>query len=131
MRLGGDDRATGWMIFAGAMLLLLGVTNIIEGIAAVDGSRFFVPRAHYVFGDLNSWGWVVWLIGIAQGLTALGVLVRQQFARWLGVLFASANALAQLLMMPAYPFWSLALFAIDVVVIYGLVVHGGRIYRPA
>lgn len=131
MRLGEDDRTTGWMIFAGAMLLLLGATNIIGGIAAVDGSQFFVPRAHYVFGDLSSWGWVVWLIGIAQGLTALGILVRQQFARWLGVLFATANALAQLLMMPAYPLWSLALFATDVVVIYGLVVHGGRIYRPA
>lgn len=119
------------MVFAGVLLLVLGCTNIIGGIAAVNGSHFFTPRAHYVFGDLNSWGWAVWLVGLAQGLTALGVLVRHQLARWLGVLFASLNALTQLLILPAAPFWSLALFAADVLAIYGLTVYGGRTYRPA
>jgi hypothetical protein len=34
---------------------------------------------------------------------------------------------AQLLSIPAYPFWSLAIFAIDIVAIYGLVAYGKRI----
>lgn len=38
-----------------------------------------------------------------------------------------ANALAQLLMMPAYPFWSLTLFAIDILAVYGLIAYGKRI----
>jgi hypothetical protein len=119
------------MLFAGVLLLILACTNIIGGIAAVNGSHFFALTAHYVFGDLNSWGWVVWLVGLAQGLSALGVLVRNQLARWLGLFFASLNALAQLLILPAAPFWSLPLFAADLVAIYGLTVHGGRRYRPA
>lgn len=119
------------MVFAGTVLLILGCTNIIDGVAAVNGSNFFLGRAHYIFGDLTSWGWVVWLTGIAQGLTACGVLLKRQVARWLGVAFASLNALAQLLMIQAYPYWSMALFSLDIVVIYGLVVHGGRTYRPA
>ncbi len=131
LRLGEDPHGVRWMIFAGTLLLMLGCTNIIEGIAGVNGSRFFVANAHYVFGDLNSWGWAIWLVGIAQGLTALGVLVKNQLARWLGVTFAICNAFAQLLMIQAYPFWSLALFSLDILVIYGLVVHGGRTYRPA
>jgi hypothetical protein len=118
------------VIFAGVVLLVAGCTNIIEGISAVDGSSFFVSNAHYVFGDLNTWGWVVWLLGIAQGLTALGIVVRNQLARWFGVAFAAANALAQLLLIQAYPFWSLALFALDIIVIYALVVHGGTAAPP-
>jgi len=113
------------------MLLVLGCTNTVEGVAAVTGSDFFVTRAHYLFGDLSSWGWAIWLIGVAQGLTGVAVLVKNQFARWLGVAFASTNALAQMLMIQAYPFWSLALFGLDILVIYGLVVYGGRTYRPA
>jgi hypothetical protein len=131
LRLGEDDRSVGWVTFAAVMLLLLGCTNTVEGVAAVTGSDFFVSRAHYMFGDLSSWGWVIWLIGVAQGLTGVAVLVKNQFARWLGVAFASCNALAQMLMMQAYPFWSLALLSLDILVIYGLVVYGGRSYRPA
>ncbi len=131
LRIGEDNRGVGWMMFAGTLLLMLGCMNIIDGIAAVGGSHFFVGNAQYVFGDLTSWGWAVWLIGIAQGLTAVAVLVKNQFARWLGVGFAVLNAVAQLLMIEAYPFWSLALFTLDILVIYALLVYGGRSYRPA
>ena len=130
LRLGDDPRAAGWVMFAAVMLLVLGCTNTVEGVAAVTGSDFFVTRAHYLFGDLSSWGWVIWLIGVAQGVTGVGVLVKNQFARWLGVVFACANALAQMLMIQAYPAWSLALWTLDILVIYALVVHGGRTYRP-
>jgi hypothetical protein len=129
LRVGVDDRGRGWVTFAAAMLLVLGCTNTVEGVAAVTGSDFFVTRAHYLFGNLDSWGWVIWVIGVAQGLTGVGVLVKNQVARWLGVAFAAGNALAQMLMMQAYPFWSLALLSLDVVVMYGLVVYGGRSYR--
>jgi hypothetical protein len=80
-----------------------------------------------VFGDLNTWGWVVLCLGVLQGLVGVGVFVKSQLARWTGVGVLSLNAIAQLLMMPAYPFWSLAIFAIDILAIYGLVDYGKRI----
>ena len=131
LRLGEDDRGERWVIFAGVMLIVLGCTNTVEGVAAVTGSDFFVTRAHYLFGDLSSWGWVIWVIGVAQGLTGVAVLVKNQFARWLGVAFAVANQFAQMLMIQAYPFWSLAFIALDVLVMYGLLVYGDRTYRSA
>lgn len=130
LSLGEDDRHFGWVMFAGVMLLILGCTNTVEGVAAVSGSDFFVTRAHYLFGDLSSWGWVIWTFGVAQGLTGVGVLLKSQFARWLGVAFAVGNALVQMLIIQAYPFWSLALVSLDILVMYGLVVYGGRTYRP-
>lgn len=126
MRAAEDDRGFGWIIFAGTVLGMVGTLNFIEGIAAVSNSHFFVGNAHYVFGDLNTWGWIVMILGAAQVLTSLGLLIQNQFARWLGVGFAVLNAIAQLLFIPAYPFWSLALFTLDILVMYGLIAHGGR-----
>ena len=125
------DHGYGWLTFAGTMLLLLGTLNFIEGIAAISKSHFFIGNAHYVFGDLKTWGWVVLFVGAAQLLIGLGIFVRNQYARWAGVAVAGLNAIAQLLFIPAYPFWSLALFAIDVLVIYGLVAYGVRSPGPA
>ena len=125
-----DDRADGWVTFAGVLLLLLGTINFIDGIAAIGNAHFYVGSAHYVFGNLNTWGWVALCIGVAQWAVGLGIFVKNQFARWAGVAVLSLNAIAQLLMMPAYPFWSLCIFAVDIIAIYGLIAHGKRIsYR--
>jgi hypothetical protein len=61
-----------------------------------------------------------WIVGLA-------VFVRSQLARWTGVVVLSLNAFAQLLMMPAYPFWSLSIFTLDLLAIYGLIAYGHRI----
>jgi hypothetical protein len=121
------QRGHGWITFAGVLLMVLGSFNIIDGAAAIGNAHFYVADAHYVFGDLNTWGWVVLCLGILQLLVALGVLMRNQLARWTGVVVLSLNALAQLLMMPAYPFWSLAIFAVDILALYGLIAYGDRL----
>ena len=121
-----DDRGSGWVLFAGGMLVMVGTLNIIEGIAAIGRSQFFIGNAQYVFGDLKSWGWTTLIVGAAQGLIGTGIFFRNQIARWAGVAAAGINAIVQLLFIPAYPFWSLALFAVDILIIYGLTAHGAR-----
>ncbi|HJS95158.1 MAG TPA: hypothetical protein VJ741_12925 [Solirubrobacteraceae bacterium] len=124
-----EERGQGWMAFAGALLLTLATINVIDGIAAISNAHFYVANARYVFGDLNTWGWVVLCLGVLQGLVGLGLFVKNQFARWTGVVVLSLNAIAQLLMMPAYPFWSLSIFALDILAIYGVIAYGGRTDR--
>jgi hypothetical protein len=87
------------------------------------GSR----AAHYVFANLNTWGWIALILGACQLLVGCGVFVKNQFARWTGVVVLGANCLAQLLMMPAYPFWSLTIITFDILAIYGLIAYGRRI----
>lgn len=120
------DTGYGWVIFAGTMLMIVGVLNVIYGIAAIDDANFYVNGANYVISDLNTWGWVVLITGAVQFLAAFGVWARNTFATWLGIAFACLNAIGVLLMLPAYPLLSIALFAVDVLVVYGLAVHGGR-----
>jgi hypothetical protein len=122
-----DEHGSGWVAFAGVLVLILGTMNTIEGIAAIGNANFFVHGTHYVFASLKTWGWITLILGVCQLLVGFGIFARNQFARWTGVFIVSLNALAQLLMIPAYPFWSLALFSIDIIAIYGLVAYGSKI----
>ena len=119
----------GWALFAGFMLAMLAGLNLVEGIAAVSNSAFFVNEAKFIVSGLNTWGWVLIVLGVVQGLTALGVMFQTRGVRWVGVAIAALNAIAQLLFIAAYPLWSVALFTLDILVIYGLVVHGARSNR--
>jgi hypothetical protein len=116
----------GWVLFAGVMLAILAVLNTIEGIAAVSTSTFFVNDAKYILSDLNTWGWAMIVLGVVQGLTAIGVWMRVKAVRWVGVTIAALNAIAQMFFLPAYPLLSVMLFTLDILVIYGLIAHGSR-----
>jgi len=121
-----EPRGYGWVVFAGVMLMIAGVLNMIYGIAAIGNAHFYVGNAHYVFSELKTWGWVVTILGALQLGVAFGIWMQAAWARWTGVFFASLNAIAQLLFLPSYPLLSLAIFAIDLLVIYGLVSYGGK-----
>jgi hypothetical protein len=118
------DAGGGWLTFAGILLMIVGIMNFIGGIAAIDDANFFVGNAKFQFGDLNTWGWVILILGSVQVITALGLFARNGLARAVGVVFASLAAMAALFMIPAYPLWSLALFTMDILIIYGLVAYG-------
>jgi len=122
----GADNSLGWVLFAGMMIGLVGVMNLIYGIAAVGDSSFLVGNVKFVFSGLHALGWAMIVIAVVQGLASIGIMARVQFARWLGVAIAFVNALLQTIMMPAYTWWSLALFIVDMLVIYALIVHGGK-----
>ena len=121
-----EARGAGWVTFAGIMLAMVGTLNLIGGIAAVSDSTFYTQNAQYILSGLNTWGWILICLGVTQVLTALGIWMRVTGVRWLGVAFASLNAIVQLLVIDAYPFWSLALFTLDILVIYGLVAYGAK-----
>ena len=90
-----DVRGDGWVLFAGTMLAT-STLNMIEGIAAVSNSTFFVNDAKFILSDLNTWGWVLIAVAAVQGLTALGVWTRTPGIRWVGVTIAALNAIAQM-----------------------------------
>jgi hypothetical protein len=121
-----DQHSSGWVTFAGIMIFVVAVLNVIDGIAAIDNSSFFVGETKLIFQDIKTWGWIILVIGVIQLFVAFGIWSGGQWSRWLGVFIASMNAIAQMLFINAYPWWSLAILAIDILVIYGLVVHGDR-----
>ena len=126
-RTAGDyrEQGSGWVLFAGIMIVTVGVLNVIYGIAAVGDSTFFVAGQKYILSGLNTWGWVMLILGALQILAAFSIWAGNAYGRWFGITCAVLNAIAALLAIPAYPFWSLVVIGIDILVIYGLAAYGG------
>jgi hypothetical protein len=118
-------KGAGWLAFAAIMLGFAGLLGFIDGLVAVSKSTFYVANAQFVFSDLNTWGWILMVVGVVAILAAFGIPTGSQWARWTGIVIAGLQGIAMLLMIQAYPFWSLAVFTIDLLVIYALAVYGG------
>lgn len=125
-----DARGQGLVTFAGVMLMIAAILNILYGIAAIDNAHVFTRNAHYVFGDLNTWGWFLVGLGVLQFFAALAIWRGASWGRWFGVASAGVNAILQTLWIPAYPILAMTILALDIAAIYGLLAYGGR-RRPA
>ena len=121
-----EGHGYGLILFASILLVVVGCFNVIEGIAALANSHVFVANAHYVFGDLKTWGWITLILGILQLLAAVGILAGNQAARWFAVVVIGLNTIDQMFFIPAYPFWALTIIAMDIVALYGLLAYGSR-----
>jgi hypothetical protein len=121
-----DAEGFGMVVFACVLLLIVGTFNLIDGIVAIARSHVFVANAHYVIGDLRAWGWTALIFGILQMLAAAGVVIGNQIARWAGVVLIALNAIAQMFIIPSYPFWSLTIIAADAFALWGLCAYGSR-----
>jgi hypothetical protein len=121
-----ERHGRGFMAFASILLFVIGFFDVIYGVAAIGSSNVFVADAHYVIGDLRTWGWITLVLGVLQLLAAFGVLAGNQIARWFAVAMIVLNAIEQMFATPGYPLWSLTIIALDVVALYGLCVYGSR-----
>jgi hypothetical protein len=121
----GEERL-GWVTFAGILLLLSGALNVIYGIAAIGNSNFFNQNAQYIVSNLKTWGWITLAIGLIQVLAAGSLWRGGLFGRIMGIFAASLSAIGALLAIPAYPFWSLAVFALAIVIIHQIAAHGSE-----
>jgi hypothetical protein len=117
-------RGLGRAVFAAVLLLIGGVLNIIYGIAAISNSKFFVHDTKYVFGDLKTWGWVTLILGVIELLASASLFGGGAFGRWFGIFAAALVAIESLLQIPSYPFLSIAIFALALWIIHGLVIYG-------
>ena len=108
VRPGGDAQTahdeeghSGLLIYAAVLVGILGLSNLLDGIAAIAKSSVFIGNARYVFGDLRAWGWVMLILGALQLVAVLGLLARNQLARWFAVAVLAVNVLAQIAFIPS------------------------------
>ncbi len=118
-------RGTGRVAFAGFLLLLAGTINIIYGFGALDNAHVFVNDKHYIFSNLDTLGWVLLILGVIQLAGGFSLLAGNTFGRVLGIIGGSLGAIGALLSIGGgYPWWSLAVFALCVYVVHGIIVFG-------
>ena len=117
---------TGWVVFAGVMMVLVGTFEAIDGLVALFNDDLYVvrPNGLVVNLDYTAWGWVHLLLGILLIVAGVSVLSGRTWARAVGVLAALLSAVVNFGFLPAYPIWSTLMIVIDVIVIYALIAHG-------
>lgn len=118
---------TGWIAFAGVMMVIGGCLNLFYGIVAAVNDEWVVwtNRAD-VYLDVSEWGWVHIVLGSVVLLAGIGVFSGNILARIVGVIVASVSLLANFLFIPAYPLWAVIVITIDALVIWALTAHGGE-----
>jgi hypothetical protein len=124
---GYDQRTgwTGWIIFAGVMMILGGSLNLFYGIVAAVNDEWvvFTNRAN-VYLDVSEWGWVHIILGAIVLLAGIGVFSGNILARAVGVVVAGISLIANFFFIPVYPLWAITVIVIDVLVIWALTAHG-------
>ncbi|HEY2303559.1 MAG TPA: hypothetical protein VGH66_16780 [Acidimicrobiales bacterium] len=123
-----EERGEGWLLFSGIVLMIAGVMRFFDALWAFSyhGS---VPSnlQDALFGhSLKTYGWVYLVVAIVLFLCGLGVMVRSQFSRWIGIFAGAVAAISAVWWMPYYPIWSLTYILVGVLVIYALAAYGQR-----
>ena len=122
---------TGWITFAGVMMIIGGSLNLFYGIVAAvnDNWAGFTHRSDVYF-DVSQWGWVHIIMGAIVLLAGIGVFSGNVLARAVGVIVAAVSLVANFFFIPVYPLWALTVMVIDVLVIWALTAHGREMRYP-
>lgn len=121
---GAAQVGSGWIGFAGIMLILVGFFNVIDGIAAIGNANYLVNQL--LFANLDAWGWFFLIWGIFQIFAGFAIMNGSTWGAIAGIVTAFVNAIAQLSWARTYPVWAISAVVLDVLIIYALVVYGGR-----
>lgn len=116
---------TGWIAFAGIMLIIGGSLNLIYGIIAAVNDEWVVwtNRAD-VYLDLTEWGWAHIILGSIVLLSGIGLFTGNVLARTVAVIVAGVSMLVNFFFIPVYPVWALTVITIDILVIWAVTAHG-------
>ncbi len=116
----------GWIIFAGVMLMVVGTFQVIEALTALFRHTYYAVNNDHLLVRVNytGWGWIHLVLGVLLVCAGLGLFAGQMWARVVGILLAGLSAVANLVFIAAYPFWSITVIALDILVIYAIAVHG-------
>ena len=113
--------AVGGAIFAGVMMIMIGVFEAIAGISAISSDDIFVKAENYVFNlDVSTWGWIHLILGIVVVFAGWALIAGRVWGGLVGIALATFVAIANFFWIPYYPFWSILTIGIAVWVIWAL-----------
>ena len=117
---------SGWVTFAAVAALLAGSYNALSGLSTVTSDYPAIEEAHDVLFTINvdTWGWFWLIVGCLQLLAAVLLFMRNPAGLWMGVAMAGLSAIMAVFAIFAWPLWAFSVLFLDVLVLYGLIMHG-------
>lgn len=113
---------SGWVVFAAVVMLIVGVIDIVQGLAAVLKDEVFLVTESglLVTTDFTAWGWSLIIWGIVVILAAGALFGGWEWGRWFAIVVLVINLIGQIAWFPAYPLWSLLAIGLGIAVLYAL-----------
>jgi hypothetical protein len=111
-------RITGWVWFAGILLILAGGFNLIHGFAAIERKQYF--SSHIVYSNLTFWGWVFLIWGALQLFAGIASVAGRMAGNYIGVLLAGTASMLWFLMIFSAPGAAILGVTINILIVYGL-----------
>jgi hypothetical protein len=118
------EELSGWIAFAGVVLIIVGSLDALWGLAAILNNEIVVVggQGALIF-DITAWGWIHLILGGILAATGYGLLSGNSAARVAAIFFVAVNAVAQIVWFPAAPLWAFLMIILDVTIIYQLTTH--------
>jgi uncharacterized membrane protein (DUF2068 family) len=115
---------SGWVGFAGLLMVILGVLDIIQGIAAVVDEKYYtLTNSGVIIFDLRKWGWIMIVWGVLLAAAGFGLLAKKAWARWLTIVGATLNIVGQVSFLALYPGWVIVTVGLNAMVLYAITVQ--------
>lgn len=112
----------GWADLAAVVFAIVGISNAVQGLAALFKKEYFAESG-LIYENLRFWA-IVWIVvGVVQIGAASLLVGRQRSGRVLGIVLASGSAVVAFVSMGANTPWSVAVLAMDLLIVYGLTAH--------
>ena len=125
---------TGWIAFAGVLMVVMGSLDFFEGLIAVIRDKYYAltPQQIIVF-DVSTWGWITLIWGAVVAFAGFALLSASSWARWFAIVVGCVNFVVQLGFVGSsqYPLWALTVLGLNVVVLYALIVRWGDFQAEA
>ncbi|MCU0299725.1 MAG: hypothetical protein MUF33_14595 [Candidatus Nanopelagicales bacterium] len=116
---------TGWVVFAGVLMIIGGALWAIQGFVAVfQNDVVILGEEGALFLNVTGWGWVHLILGLLLLLSGILVMRGNLFGRTMAVILASLSIIVNFIWLPVYPVWAIVVIAIDVFILYAVIVYG-------
>ena len=120
---------TAWTVFAGAVMLLAGIVNIVFGFFEILNDYYFTGDT-VAAGSHSLWGWLYIAIGVFLLMVGPLVFLREPAGLFFGALALAGSVITHAFGFGARPLWSIVAIAISVVALYGLITYGAKVQEP-
>jgi hypothetical protein len=118
---------SGWVSFAGFLMIVAGIFQAIMGLVAIFKSDLFVVTAnHLIVLDYTQWGWVHLIFGILLLFASAALFAGRLWGRVVAITLATFSAILNFGFIQAYPIWSIMIIVLDIVIIYSVAMYGSE-----
>ena len=120
-----SEAGAGWVMFAGIILITVGIFQAFAGLVGILEDEILVVTPDYLVQlDATTWGWVHMIIGLIVLAAGFGIFAGNVLARTVGVFVAIGSMISMFFWLPWYPVWAIIIIALDITIIWALTVHG-------